>query len=455
VTDWEHWIPKEKATLLFVVRDGKVLLIRKKRGLGAGKINAPGGRIEAGETPLEAAIRETREELGVEALGAVHHGDLHFQFIDGYSLSCSVFVASDCIGTPTETAEAVPLWFPLNAIPFDEMWADDRHWVPGMLDGVHFRGWFTFDGDRMLEHRVEWDSPCKNDRDVVLAIGVFDGVHLGHQAVIKRAISDAAGRNAEAAVLTFDPHPDKVLSPDSAPRLLSEPEHKIALIEKLHPATVVTLPFDDEWAALSPETFLARLRIHFFPNLREIVIGEGWRFGVRGSGSAATIRALGIEAVEVPIVRDIDGHGISSTRIRQAVENGHLDEAARCLGHPFELRGKVIHGQQIGRTLGFPTANLDVQSEQFPPNGVYVATAQFDDEAHPCLVNVGTRPSVEGSHERNVEAYILGISRDLYGKTLTLAFQRFLRPEIRFPSLDALREQIARDVEMLECAPAK
>ena len=136
--DWANWRPKEFATLLFVVRNGEILLMRKKRGLGAGKINGPGGRIEAGESSLEAAVRETREELGIVPVSPELRGELHFQFVDGYSLHCSVFVSLDCIGEPIETAEAIPMWTPLHAIPYDQMWADDIRWLPDLLAGSEF-----------------------------------------------------------------------------------------------------------------------------------------------------------------------------------------------------------------------------------------------------------------------------------------------------------------------------
>lgn len=154
--NWSDWQPKERATLLFVVKDERILLIRKKRGLGAGKINGPGGRLEPGEMPVEAAIRETQEELGIDALFPVLRGELSFQFVDGYSLFCSVFLAPDFRGEPIETDEAIPLWTPLDDIPYHEMWADDEHWLPGVLEGKQFRGYFTFDGDSMLWHRIDW-----------------------------------------------------------------------------------------------------------------------------------------------------------------------------------------------------------------------------------------------------------------------------------------------------------
>jgi len=148
--DWERWVPDDRATLVFVVAGDEILLIRKKRGLGAGKINGPGGKLEAGESPLESAVREVREELRVTPTGMEHAGELSFQFTDGYAIHVHVFRAQGCDGRPEETAEAEPLWTPLDRIPFDEMWADDRLWIPHLLAGDFFTGRFVFDGDAML-----------------------------------------------------------------------------------------------------------------------------------------------------------------------------------------------------------------------------------------------------------------------------------------------------------------
>ncbi len=152
--DWTRWTPQEEATLLFVRQADRVLLIRKKRGLGAGKINGPGGRLDAGESPLQCAIREVQEELLVTPIGVEPRGELAFQFVDGYALYVYVFSAIGCEGVPQETAEAVPLWFAIDAIPFDEMWADDRLWFPHLLNGKNFRGRFLFDGDAMLGYEL-------------------------------------------------------------------------------------------------------------------------------------------------------------------------------------------------------------------------------------------------------------------------------------------------------------
>ncbi|KPL18688.1 MAG: NUDIX hydrolase [candidate division Zixibacteria bacterium SM23_81] len=149
--DWQNWKPQQRATLVFVIRDGQVLLIRKRKGLGVGKINAPGGRIGSGETPLEGAVREAQEELCVIPVGIRQMGELRFQFVDGLSLHVYVFVAKDCVGSPQETDEAEPIWTPIDAIPYEQMWEDDSHWVPVMLSGRTFDGRFVFDGDQMLD----------------------------------------------------------------------------------------------------------------------------------------------------------------------------------------------------------------------------------------------------------------------------------------------------------------
>ena len=153
--DWPTWVPRERATLLFVIRDGQVLLIHKKKGLGAGKINGPGGRIEPGESPLQAAIREVEEELLVTPTGVHEAGELKFQFVDGFSIHGHVFTATDCVGEPQETDEAIPIWTPLDQIPYDRMWQDDHVWVPLMLEKKPFLGRFLFEDDTMLGYELD------------------------------------------------------------------------------------------------------------------------------------------------------------------------------------------------------------------------------------------------------------------------------------------------------------
>lgn len=153
--DWAHWVPRERATILFVIKDNQILLIHKKRGLGAGNINGPGGRLEPGETTREAAIREVEEELCITPEDVTHCGELSFQFLDGLSIHCTVFRAEGYRGTPSETEEAIPLWTSLDEIPYDRMWADDQYWIPLMLARQPFRGVFLFDESAMLDHRID------------------------------------------------------------------------------------------------------------------------------------------------------------------------------------------------------------------------------------------------------------------------------------------------------------
>ena len=153
--DWTCWSPVDPATLIFVVRDGQILLIRKKRGLGAGKVNGPGGRLDPGESPEIGVARELLEELGVTATNSLRLGEHRFQFVDGYSIYVHVYRATGVRGTPVETDEAVPMWVDLQAIPFDEMWEDDRVWLPLLLEGKRFSGYWVFDGDRMLDYRLD------------------------------------------------------------------------------------------------------------------------------------------------------------------------------------------------------------------------------------------------------------------------------------------------------------
>ena len=164
--DWTNWIPRERANLCFIVKDQQVLLIRKKRGLGAGKINGPGGKLEPGETALQAAIRETQEEIGVTPVDIEERGILNFQFVDGYSLHCTVFIARDHVGEPIETVEATPKWVPVDAIPFDEMWEDDQYWLPQAINGEGFEAWFVFDGEKMLSRQIEWRKTAEDPEAV-------------------------------------------------------------------------------------------------------------------------------------------------------------------------------------------------------------------------------------------------------------------------------------------------
>lgn len=282
-----------------------------------------------------------------------------------------------------------------------------------------------------------------------LAIGVFDGVHLGHQAVLRRALDDARLAGGTAVAVTFDPHPLRVLRPDQAPRLLTSTLHKLQLIRSLGLDHVLVIPFDRAFAATEPADFIRALANAGRP-LREICVGFEWSFGKGRAGNLDLLRKLGpahgFAEVGVPAVA-LDGEIVSSTLIRRAVEAGNLPRAARLLGREYTILGTVIEGDRIGRTLGFPTANLSTHNEQFPPNGVYAAEARRGSRSLPAAVNIGVRPTLQNaSGERLLEVHVLDFDESIYGEDLEITFRQFLRPEQKFPSREALRAQIARDI---------
>src|SRR6478672_1053876 len=229
-----------------------------------------------------------------------------------------------------------------------------------------------------------------------LAIGVFDGVHLGHQAVISTSAKHASETDGTAVVVTFDPHPLKVLRPNNAPHLLTATQHKIALIRDLGVAHLLVLRFDPAFAATSPVDFIQQLVENSKP-LREICVGHEWSFGRGRTGNLALLKELGQRAgfnvIGVEAVT-LNGEVVSSTAIRKAIEEGNLVKGTQMLGREYTILGTVIRGEQLGRKLGFPTANLSAHSEQFPPNGVYIVEARLAGSLYRGVANLGFRPTV-------------------------------------------------------------
>ncbi len=283
-----------------------------------------------------------------------------------------------------------------------------------------------------------------------LAIGVFDGVHRGHQAVISTSADHAAASNGTPVVVTFDPHPEKVLRPQAAPHLLSATEHKIALIRALGVEHLLIITFDKQFAATEPEDFVQKLVIHSKP-LQEICVGHEWSFGKNRRGNLDLLKKLGakfnFDVVGIPPVK-INGAVVSSTAIREAIEKGDLAKAAEMLGREYTILGTVTRGDNLGKKIGFPTANLSAHSEQFPPNGVYVAEARIDGELYRGVINLGIRPTVSsGKSERVLEIHLFDFNRDIYGHDVEVRFLKFLRSEKKFQDLDTLVQQIRQDVE--------
>jgi riboflavin kinase/FMN adenylyltransferase len=282
-----------------------------------------------------------------------------------------------------------------------------------------------------------------------LAIGVFDGVHLGHQAVISTSARHAKDADGTPVVVTFDPHPAKVLRPQDAPHLLTATQHKIALIRDRGVAHLLVLHFDRQFAATAPEEFVRQLVTNSRP-LREICVGHEWSFGKERSGNLALLKQLGtthdFDVVGVQAVT-VNGEVVSSTAIRRAVADGDLIKATQMLGHEYTILGTVKAGQKLGRKLGFPTANLSTHSEQFPPNGVYIAEARLGGNLYRGVANLGYRPTVSaGDPERLLELHLFDINKDIYGEEIEVRFLRYLRSEQNFENVEALAAQISRDV---------
>lgn len=285
-------------------------------------------------------------------------------------------------------------------------------------------------------------------RRVCLAIGVFDGVHLGHQQVIRQTVADARQHEALAVVVTFDRHPNAVLAPERTPPLLYSLPQKLRVIGSLGVDATLLIRFDKAFSEQTGEAFVRSLA-GGFGHIHGVCVGASFTFGHQRSGTVASLRELGRELgfqVHGLAAVSLDGEVVSSTRIRDAIRAGDLDGASQMLGRVWSLSGGVVSGARFGRKLGFPTANLDTAGLLLPPNGVYAARATAGGRAHRAVVNIGVRPTVAPAAAAQVEAHLLDFDADLYGQELEITFIEKLRDERKFPSLDALKTQIAADI---------
>ena len=286
-----------------------------------------------------------------------------------------------------------------------------------------------------------------------IALGVFDGVHIGHRAVIESAVAAARAGGSEGVVgvLTFDPHPIRVLAPHVAPKqILASLNHKRDLLEDLGVDVMIVVSFTREFAAREASDFLDEI-FENTSSLKTLAIGEDWKFGKERRGNVELLREFGAKHgvdIHAHSAVMLDGERVSSTRIRQAVRDGNLESAAAMLGREYTVLGTVIHGRQLGRTLGFPTANLRVYNEQLPCNGVWVVEVLLSSgERYQGVGNLGLRPTVEGAEaKRMLEIHLLDFSGDLYDSDMEVWFLSYLRGEKKFGSLDELKGQIAMDV---------
>jgi riboflavin kinase / FMN adenylyltransferase len=284
---------------------------------------------------------------------------------------------------------------------------------------------------------------------VCVGIGFFDGVHLGHQQVIRQTIADARRHDACAMAVTFDRHPNTVVSPDRVPQLIQSNGQKLSALRELGVDVTWLISFDREFSNQTGEAFVRRLAAEF-GRLLSVCVGSEFAFGHKRSGDVALLRklgeALGFEVHGLAAVA-LDGQVVSSTRIRESIRAGDFDAAGQMLGRPYALAGVISPGDQLGRKLGFPTANLEVTGRVLPPNGVYAAQVKLQGRAQRAVVNIGVRPSVSGSGERRVEAHVLDFEGDLYGQELELIFSRRLRDEQKFRTIGELAAAIRSDIE--------
>jgi riboflavin kinase/FMN adenylyltransferase len=286
-----------------------------------------------------------------------------------------------------------------------------------------------------------WMSP-------IVALGNFDGLHRGHLKVIDGIRRAADERGGVAVVLTFDPHPPRIVRPDKAPPLLMTLSQKLAALDRAgaHAAAIVT--FTPEMANLSPEAFVKDVLVDWI-RAAEIWVGADFLFGRNREGTYTRLRSLGMqygfrtEKVEPVRYKEFV---VSSTRVRRLVAEGRVDEAGALLGHHYALTGTVVTGARRGRELGFPTANLSTENELVPPAGVYATIVEIAGVWRPSVSNIGVRPTFGGGGAPAIESHVLGFEGDLYGAAVSLAFVQRLRDERRFPDVDALRDQIAADV---------
>jgi riboflavin kinase/FMN adenylyltransferase len=283
----------------------------------------------------------------------------------------------------------------------------------------------------------------------VLALGNFDGLHRGHTKIIERVCRVASERGATAVVMTFDPHPPRVVRPDKAPPLIMTKAQRLDALEQAGIDGVAVVRFTQELSRWDPETFVRTVLVEWL-HVSEVWVGANFLFGHDRAGNFSMLRALGarygFRTEKIDPVRYKD-FVVSSTRIRRLISEGRVDEAGALLGHPYTIEGEVVLGDQRGRQIGFPTANLATPNEVVPPNGVYATTVRLDGVIYPSVTNVGVRPTFGGEPRVVIEAHLIDVARDLYGQTLRLGFIQRLRDERRFEGVEQLTAQIGADVQ--------
>lgn len=288
---------------------------------------------------------------------------------------------------------------------------------------------------------------CGGIGRTVVTLGNFDGVHLGHQAILQRVTESAKNDSLPAVALTFDPLPRKVLQPENAPMQIQTLSQRLQSLSDYGIDHTIVIVFNHHFSLMTPREFVTEFLVGCL-QIRRFVVGENFSFGHQKSGNITLLREMGevqdFEVEEVPQVK-LGDQRVSSTFIRNRIVAGDIEEANRFLGHPFHLAGLVVPGQKLGGSIGTPTSNLKVENELLPANGVYVTRAIVGTHSYEAVTNVGIRPTVGGKN-LTVEAHLLDFSGDLYGQNLELEFLRKLREEKRFDGIDGLKSQIQHDI---------
>jgi riboflavin kinase / FMN adenylyltransferase len=281
----------------------------------------------------------------------------------------------------------------------------------------------------------------------VLALGNFDGMHRGHLKIIERVRRVADERGGASVAMTFDPHPSKIVRPDKAPPLLMTNQQKLDALARAGMHGVAIVRFTPDLAMWDPETFVRNVLVDWL-HVAEVWVGANFLFGHDRAGNFSALRSLGarygFRAEKIDPVRYKE-FVVSSTRIRRLIAEGRVDEAGALLGHHYTIDGSVVQGQQRGRGLGFPTANVCSENEMSPPRGVYATVLTLNGVAYPSITNIGKRPTFEDSEENIIETHVLDFDKDLYGANVKLGFVLRLRDEKRFENVDALVRQIGAD----------
>jgi riboflavin kinase/FMN adenylyltransferase len=289
-------------------------------------------------------------------------------------------------------------------------------------------------------------------RPTVLTLGVFDGLHLGHQKIMRTIVERARALQAVPTVITFDPHPRAVLHSESAPPLLQTLDQRIGAFEVLGLEQTIVIRFNRDFAATDAETFLREV-IHDRLKAKEVYLGKGFAFGKNRAGNIELLKKLSAElgflADEVPEVQ-LRGQRISSSRIRHLLLEGHINLARRMLGRPYGIEGRVVRGDRRGHTIGFPTANLQTVNRVMPKNGVYVTSTLIDGQWRRSITNIGVRPTFENQAEPTIETYILNWAGDLYGDVIRVRFLHRIRDERKFSGIEELKAQINKDLARAE-----